>query len=301
MIRLKIKKSQLKKLYGIVCTLIVFILVAVFAPDYKSEPETNGTIYTDYPFSVSFIDVGQGDCQLISCEGYNILVDGGEAENSGKVIKYLRSNNVEKIDCYILSHPHSDHIGAAENIIRNIDCEKLLTTYFSEFNIPTTKLYESLLDCIYENSVEAIAVEAGDSYSFGELEIEILAPFVESEDYNDMSIVFTATYKDSKVLFTGDATTKIEDQILEAGFSDKIDVLKVAHHGSTTSSSEEFLKRISPEYAVISCGTDNSYGHPHDEILNLLNNYEIDVFRTDKSGTIVYYGDGNRMNIEAIG
>ncbi len=300
MAKIRIRKKDLKKIYGFICSIIAITIATLIVPDYIDNSDDTDVKYTDYPFSVSFVDVGQGDCQLISCEGYNILVDGGEAENSQKVLRYLEDNNIDKLDCYILSHPHSDHIGASENIIRSINCDKIFTTYFSEFNIPTTRLYESLLDCLYEASVEPVAVEAGDVFTFGNLEIEILAPFVESDDYNEMSIVFTATYKDTRVLFTGDTTTNVEKQMLNSDFSEDIDLIKVAHHGSSTSSSEEFIRATSPEIAVISCGFNNSYGHPHKEILNLFDKLEIEVHRTDIEGTIVYFGDGKNMNIEAI-
>lgn len=251
------------------------------------------------PLCISFIDVGQGDCSLISCDGVNILVDGGEAENSRRVIKFLQDNAIDYIDCYILTHPHSDHIGASADIINNIDCGKVFTTFFSEFNIPTSSLYENLIDTIFDNGVELITVEAGDIYTFGNLEIEIIAPFVESDDYNEMSIVFIASFLETRCLFTGDTTREVEYQILERNYDVDCDLIKIAHHGSVTSNSFEFIDAVSPDLAVISCGKDNSYGHPHREIISMLKENEIQYFRTDELGTIVYYGDGKNMMIEA--
>lgn len=290
-------KSKLYKLISGLLILIILSVCAVFFPELLSEPDDSQIRYTDYPFCVSFIDVGQGDCALISCGEINILIDGGEADSSRTVIDFLKSNDVEKLDCYILSHPHSDHIGASQAIIKEIKCDKVFTTYFSEFNIPTSYLYENLIDTIYEYTDEAVAVEAGDSYTFGDLEINILAPITESDDYNEMSIVFSASYKDTTVLFTGDTTAPVEKQMLEAGNLPDVDLLKTAHHGSSTSSYPEFISEISPEIAVISCGANNSYGHPHRETIELFDESDIKYYRTDYSGTVYYFGDGIDMTI----
>lgn len=293
----KINKSRILKFLSGAIVLIVLSICAVFFPELSDISDDSQIKYTDYPFCVSFIDVGQGDCALISCKDVNILVDGGEADSSRFVLDFLKRNNVDELDCYILSHPHSDHIGASPAIIKEIKCNKVFTTYFSEFNIPTSYLYERLIDTIYEYADEAIAVEAGDSFTFGDLKIEILAPITESDDYNEMSIVFSVTYKDATVLFTGDTTVPVEKQMLDAGNLPDVDVLKTAHHGSSTSSYPEFIAEISPEIAVISCGTNNSYGHPHRETIELFDESEIKYYRTDYSGTIYYYGDGYDMQI----
>lgn len=295
----RIKKAFTKSKFSLIGLIIIILSVfALLFEDFinfeQNEAEKD---FCDYPFSVSFIDVGQGDCSLISCNGINILVDGGESQYAKDVLNYLKKNNIKKIDCYILSHPHSDHVGAAATIMRSIECDKVFTTYFSEFNVPTSYMYENIVDTIYEYTNEAIAVEAGDSYKFGDLEISIAAPISESDDYNEMSIVFTASYKDASVLFTGDTTAAVEKQILNNKLNVDADVIKIAHHGSTSSSSSEFIDAVSPDIAIISCGKNNSYGHPHKEIIKLLNDNEIDYYRTDINGTVVYYGDGNTMNI----
>lgn len=294
-------RLQKKYISTVIFALLVGIGVTINFFIKDVDPVIEKSDYTDYPFYVTFIDVGQGDCELISCNGVNILVDGGEARNSQKVINYLKYLEIEKLDCYIATHPHSDHIGAATSILTAIPCEKVFTTYFSEFNIPTSDLYEDFLDTIYSTGTQAVAVEAGDEYIFGDLKINIHAPITESSDYNEMSIVFTATYDNTSVLFTGDTTVEVEEQMLESGYIMDVDVIKVAHHGSTTSSSEEYINAISPEYAVISCGANNSYGHPHDEIVDLLENNYIEYLRTDECGSIVCYSDGKNFNLEAVG
>ena len=278
---------------------IIAVVMMTFLPGYFEDDVQDSSLgYLDYPFCVTFFDVGQGDGALISCDGYNILVDGGEWENSSTITRFLKEENIEKIDAYILSHPHSDHIGATPEIIESIECDKIFTTYFSEFNIPTTNVYEKVIDAIYEYDVEAVIVEAGDSFTFGELEIDIVAPMVESDDYNAMSIVFTATYKDTTVLFTGDTTRAVERQILENDYDVDADFLKVAHHGSVTSSLPEFIDAVSPEYALFSCGVNNSYGHPHLEIKSIFSERDIATYQTSYNGTVFYFGDGYDMSVE---
>ncbi len=299
---MKRRKSTNKRSISFLTSVIFVIVIACigyFLPEKNDAPD-DSLNYTDYPFCVTFLDVGQGDCELITCGGYTILIDGGEAENASFVLDYLENNGIDKIDCYILTHPHSDHIGAAPKILSSVPCDKVFTTYFSEFNIPTTNLYENVLDAIYDSGAEPVAVEAGDSFSFGDLKLNIVAPIVESDDYNSMSIVGTVTYKDTTVLFTGDTTKQVEKQILENGYDVSADLLKAAHHGSTTSNSEAFIDAVSPDYAVFSCGLNNSYGHPHDEIVSLFEEKEIEYLRTDYHGTIVYYGDGTNMKLESI-
>lgn len=282
---------------------VSLVLIAVFIPQFIGLNFSNddNTEYYQSPFCVSFVDVGQGDCTLLSCNGVNILVDGGEAEYAGTVLSYLKSVEVDKIDCYILSHPHSDHIGAGAEIINSIPIDKVFVTHFSEFNIPTTNTYENILDAIASSSAELVEVAAGDNFTFGDLKLNIVAPYEESDDYNDMSIVFTATYKDTSILLTGDTTKKVEKQILSSGADIDCDILKIAHHGSSTSSAAEFIDAVSPELSVISCGENNSYSHPHNEILELFANRGLKYMRTDEMGTIVYYGDGKVMKAEALG
>ena len=138
--RRKSKLKQKKLIISIISALILIICL-IFAPDVVTDlfsEDDKDIRFIDYPFCVSFIDVGQGDCELISCNGINILVDGGEAEYADDVLKYLKDNDIESIDCYVLTHPYSDHIGAAATILKAVECDKVFTTYFSEFNIPTS-------------------------------------------------------------------------------------------------------------------------------------------------------------------
>ncbi len=296
------KRITDKRLFSGIIVLIVlavFAIVSRFNSDSDSpDTETaaaNSLSLKSYEFSVSFIDVNQGDCELIVCEDIAILVDGGESEEAADVLQYLNDNGVSELDYYILSHPHSDHIGASAQIIDSVKCDYVVMTDFSENNIPTTRCFEDMLDACEENGVEIITVGAGDVINADKLELKFYAPFFESEDYNDMSLVFTASYMNSTVLFTGDTGVSVERDILEEYPDISADVIKIAHHGSSSSSCREFIEAVSPDYAVISCGSDNKYGHPHKETTALLNYLGIEYKRTDNSGTVIYCGDGNNM------
>lgn len=285
----------------IAVTVIAVIIASLFFEFPINEEESTSSkasfCVNDYPLCFSFIDVGQGDCSLVSFKGKHILIDGGESSCSSNVLDYLKENSVTTVDYYILTHPHSDHIGAASDIIDSIECKNVVMTDFSDYNVPTTKTFENMLDAIENNNCDVLLVKAGDSFNMDELTVRIFAPITESDDYNKMSIVCKISYSEADVLFTGDTEKPVERDILENEYDISADVLKVAHHGSSTSSHEAFIKAVSPEYAIISCGENNDYGHPHDETVNLLNYLEIEYYRTDTYGTIVYYGDGTEMNI----
>lgn len=252
----------------------------------------------DCALNVWYFDVGQGDCALVSCEDTNVLIDGGEAEYAPRVEQYLRTCGVEKIDCYILSHPHSDHIGVSAHVINTFPVARVMTTEFTELNMPTTKVYEDMLDAVEATGAELLCVKGGEVYDCGPLRLEILSPLTATDDYNDMSVTVRAVYQKTAFLFTGDASAAVEEQILAAGGNIGADVLKVGHHGSSTSTSEGFLKEVSPDYAVISCGAGNAYGHPHTQTLNLLNQYGAEVFRTDVNGTVHFFGNGKRLEVQ---
>lgn len=273
-----------------VVTIVVCLIVYLVGTAKEAAPE-------DSPLNVAFIDVGQGDCELLRCEDTVVLIDGGEAENGVKVERYLNQMGVSAIDCYILTHPHSDHIGAAPYLMGRFPVGAVMMTEFSELNIPTTKNYEDLLDAVAASQAEVLFVKGGENYNFGPLSLNVLAPLAETDDYNDMSVVVRAVYKNTSFLFTGDASQEVEKQILEGSPQIVSDVLKVGHHGSGSATGAAFLKAVSPEYAVISCGADNPYGHPDARTLEMLKKCGAETCRTDTDGTVLFYGDGRRLHV----
>ena len=291
------RKEKKYRPISLVSVVITAVLVIVYALNGSSSfdrlKEANSG---NYPMTVTFIDVGQGDCSLIECGDTVILIDGGESEYAGTVNSYLSLKGISEIDCYIFTHPHSDHVGAVPGIMQANVVNQVMMTTFSDINIPTTNTYEKLLDAVLEEDCDVLYVSAGDTYTYGELTLDIFSPSTQTDEYNDMSVVVKATYEDTSFLFTGDATQTVEKDMLSR-FDLNADVLKVGHHGSYTSTSEEFLSAVSPLLAVISCGTDNSYGHPHKDVVDLLDSHGITVSRTDKQGNIVVFSNGNNIYI----
>ena len=292
---MRISQSAERKLWtacGAVLIIAICLIVYLAGHHKQMLPE-------DYPLNVFFFDVGEGDCELIRCEDVNVLIDGGEAEYAYRLEQYLKACEVDRIDCYILTHPHSDHIGASAHIINTFSVSQVMTTSFAGFSIPTTKVYDDMLAAVEKTGAETVCVTGGETYTYGPLRIEILSPLTVCDDYNDMSVTVRAVYKNSSFLMMGDASSAVEAQILDSGAQIKADVLKTGHHGSETSTSEPFLKAVSPQYAVISCGAGNAYGHPASQTLDLLTKYETEVFRTDLNGTISFYGNGRKLNVRA--
>jgi len=294
------KKRSVKTIVLIASVVFVVALALILFFTLRSPVlDTSKTILS--PFSVSFFDVGQGDCELITCNGRTILIDGGEKEYSGRVVSYLRNKGINKIDCYILSHPHSDHIGVSADVMSNFEIGDVLSTAFSEDNIPTTATYERTLLAIDEYAGKYIEVKAGDTFRYGELNISILSPSEEYEEYNDMSIVCRITFRNVSALFCGDATAAIEEKLLENGAKLQSDIYKVSHHGSSTSNTYDFLEAVCPQVCVISCGKGNSYGHPHSEIIQNLDKLGIKYYRTDRQGTVVVSSDGSKIAVSTGG
>lgn len=254
---------------------------------------------TPMPVNVFYIDIGQGDCELIHTENANILIDAGEnlPENSAKIISFAKQLGVEKFDYVIATHPHSDHIGAMADVLREIPADSIIMPYLSEENIPTTRIYEDLLDTIEELNIPVIEAEAGASYEIDGLTLEILSPLEQDENLNNMSVVVKMTYGDSSYLFEGDAESGAEHEILESGADVQADILKAGHHGSRTSSSKDYLRAVDPEIAVISCGEGNSYGHPHQQTLEKFRENGITFYRTDTQGTITIGTDGEKYEV----
>lgn len=291
------QKKHEKRMSDLIMALLAVIGIAVTviigSVGKNSKPLD---ISSDGMMRVSYIDVGQGDCELIECDGSAVLIDGGESLYADFVLEFIKSRGITKLDCYIVSHPHSDHMGAASAILDGIATDKFVTTEFSELNMPTSQVFENMLDSLEKQpNCEIVTVSAGDSFEIGKLRFNVLAPFEETSDYNNMSVVLRVDYGDTRFLFTGDAEKEVETQMLENGSDLKADVLKVGHHGSKTSTSAEFLKAVSPQIAVISCGSNNSYGHPHKETTELLKRCGVTVCRTDEDGTVTVYSDGSKV------
>lgn len=245
---------------------------------------------------VDFLDVGQGLSVLVEADGHYLLYDGGDRSASSFVVAYLKKRNVEKLDYLIASHYDADHINGLVGALHVFDVEQV----FGPDYTADSKVYRSLTAAVSELGKEIVMPEIGGRYPIGNGYFEVLAPLSDQyEDVNNYSIAIRLVYGETSILLTGDAEGKSEEEMLAAWPDLKSDVLCVGHHGSPTSSGEAFLDRAAPEYAIISCGKDNSYGHPAPSVLERLEKRDITYWRTDESGTITAVGDGSSLDWSA--
>ena len=271
--------------------LMCVILILSLCSCSSFAPASTSADY-DGELIAHFIDVGQGDCALLESNGEFMLIDAGEAEYSATVCQYLQNNDVSSLKYVVATHPHSDHCGGLTEVINTFTCDNFITVETDQ----QTKTWLNVLTAVSDNNVNYIDAEAGATYTLGNSSFQILGPHSSDyEDYNNYSVVIKATCQNTSFLFTGDAEKLAENEMLSYPLDLSSDVIKVPHHGSSTSSSSEFLNAVSPKYAVISCGYQNEYGHPHTETLQTLNKLGVTVYRTDQQGTVVAVSDGENI------
>ena len=241
---------------------------------------------------VHFIDVGQGDSILAESDGHYMLIDAGENDQAGTVISYLKAEGVTKLDYVIGTHPHSDHIGGLDKVIDTFPVDKVFLPPVEH----TTKTFEDVLDSIASRGLKITKPKPGDSYDLGNASFTILSPVKDyGNDLNNWSVGIRLTYGDNSFVMCGDAENQAEEDIVNSGAVLKADVLKAGHHGSSTSTSDAFLKKVSPSWVVIQCGKGNSYGHPHKETMEKLKKAGCQILRTDEEGTITAFSDGKTI------
>ncbi|MCQ2465145.1 MAG: MBL fold metallo-hydrolase [Oscillospiraceae bacterium] len=254
--------------------------------------------FTEAGLSVHFIDVGQGDSTLIVSGEYSVLIDAGEKESGQTVVSYLASQNISKLDYIIATHPHSDHTGGIEDILENFETGTVIVPHFSEEGKDEEDLYtwKALKKTLENADADVCEAYPGMKLNLGVSELVILAPLGEYENPNNCSVVSELVHEDNIFLFPGDAESESEAEMLSHGVLDDIDVLKAGHHGSSTSSGGEFLEIVKPEYAVVSCGTGNSYNHPSESVMQRFGKSGVQIFRTDLQGSIVAESDGKKIS-----
>lgn len=274
-------------------TLIILILLGALSVlyYYMTMPEI-----PEGQLSVHYIDVGQGDCELLVTAEGTVLIDSGTSDSKYDLCEYLRGA-VTRIDYLILTHPHEDHIGGAAQVIEDFPVGNVIMPDA----VSDSAAFERLLDAMEDKSISGIMAEAGAKYELGGLKLQILSPLSEEyEETNNYSIVLRADYGEDSFLFTGDAETLVENELLDTYPVTTLDcdVLKVGHHGSNTSSSHKFIEAVTPEIAVIEVGKDNDYGHPKDKILRRLESFGAQILRTDLEGDIVLISEGRGITVK---
>lgn len=244
--------------------------------------------------TVHYINVDQGDCSIVQVNNKTLLIDAGPRQNAHNLIKYINSCNIHSFDYVIATHPHDDHIGGMAQIINKY---KIDNFYMPQVEY-SGKLYEDMIDSLKYKNMKIKKINSNStSINLGkDTTISILSPNnMIYENINNYSPIIRIKYKKVSFLFTGDAETEAEEEVLNKNYNIRSDVLKIGHHGSKTSTSKSFLQKVNPSIAIISVGRDNEYSLPDNEILSLLSEYRITCFRTDIDDTIVLYSDGYRI------
>ncbi|GAA0108272.1 ComEC/Rec2 family competence protein [Clostridium tertium] len=276
---------MIKKSFHIILNFILIILLFQCSINTKE----NNIQINKNTLQVHFINVGQGDSILIQVNNKNLLIDSGPNKSEDKLKKYLKKLNISKFDYIIATHPHEDHIGNMSYIINNFD----VLNFYAPKVENSTKAFETMVESLIRKDLKIKVLKANiKSIDLGKnIVVDVFSPFSNSyEDLNNYSPIVKISYGNTSFLFTGDAEELSENEVLNAGFDLKCDVLKIGHHGSSSSTSEKFLKASNPSIAVISVGEDNTYGHPTDTVLSRLK--ETKIYRTDINGNIVITSDG---------
>ena len=286
MAKRKSVKITKKNLPIFIIAAILAIIVAIFGKGGNPEDTAVSNTQNGQLLTAHFIDVGQGDCTLFVSGDDAMLIDCGEKEYSDSVINFLKTNGITQLDYVVVTHAHSDHMGGMADVLDAIPTENIIFSEPSEKS-SGSKTYGDFLDAADRSGADIILAEPDYTFSLGSAECKILAPFsVSEEEENDNSVVMHITAGTTSFLMTGDAEKAVEKEIIANYPSLRATVLKVGHHGSKTSSSDKFISMLGSETAVIHVGEDNSYNHPTDTVLNTLNKYNIDTYRTDLEGTI---------------
>ena len=297
--------KKLNKLIKIIIGLVILIVITIQGNLFDNVSNATASINdstksdkidakVNENFSVSFIDVGQADSVLIRNGNYNMLIDAGNNEDGEKLVNYFKSLGIEEFTYVFATHPHEDHIGGMDDIINNFKIDN----YYMSNKLSTTKTFMDVLDALDGRNLKYMVPNKGDTLKLGDANIKVIYPGDDKSNINDSSIVLKITYGKNSFLLTGDATSNVERKIYNEDI--KSDVLKVAHHGSSYSSTDVFLDKVKPYYAVISVGKNNIYNHPSNKTLEKLNKRNIKVYRTDLDGTIVFISDGDNLSVKAL-
>lgn len=248
------------------------------------------------PLSVHVLEVGKADCIFIECKGKYMLVDGGTMDCGEPVSEYLDRRGVERLDYIINTHPDKDHIGGLATIIAKYDIGSYLAPEIPASLIPVSEEYVHTQKALEKKNMRITTPNPLDTFDLNGLKIEVLAPLKQGDSTNNNSIVLRLAYGETRFLLMGDAEKEEEADLLASGYNLSADVLKVGHHGSRTSTTEEFIRKVKPHYTAISVADDSNH-LPKREVLKRLKSTESEVLRTDVNGTLIFMSDGQTISV----
>ncbi len=274
------KKLNKKKLIKVSISVLCIVIIILAGKFFTGQ---NSVKYLDKDF-VAVLDVDQGDSILICSNGEAALIDTGKEMYSREMLRSVRSYGVDELDALIISHSHDDHMGAAEYLLSNMEVENVVIPEFRSDEKVT-----ELNSAIANSGAEIFTATEGMVINIGDFELTVLYADNSDDDINNRSVILMAEMSGKKFLFTGDAEKQAEQALIDSGVNFDCDVLKVGHHGSNTSSSDEFLNKATPSFAAISVGDNNSYGHPSSSVIKRLEDLDVQVLRTDYIGDILFY------------
>lgn len=255
------------------------------------EPEAEEVVQDG--LKVHYIDVGQGDSTLLEFDGFSMLIDAGNW-NSTEAVDYLKQQGIKDIDIVIGTHPDADHIGQLAQVIGEFEVGEV----WMSGNTSSSNTFLNILQAIEASGSDYVEPRSGDSFDVGSLQIDVLYPDEITGAANEESVSMKMTYGDVRFVFTGDAGVKQEQEMIDSGMDLDAEILHLGHHGSNTSTSPAFLEAVTPEVAIYSAGADNSYGHPHAEVIAAAENAGAEVYGTDVNGTILVETDGKSYNVK---
>ena len=286
------KNKQNKTIKRIVSIGVLIFIILTLALISNVKEENFEYIVDTSKLQIIYFDVGQADSTLIMNNGKTVLIDGGNDSDGDNLVKYIKSQKISKIDMVIVTHLHADHIGGLDDVIDSFD----IGTVYMPDTVNTDKQVEEFLDAIERKKLEYEVPKIGTKFDVGLANCEVMAINNNAKDLNNSSIVIQLNYLKQNYLFMGDSEKEVED----SRDWNKINVLKVGHHGSSSSSTEKFLNQTRPDIAIISVGLNNQYNHPSEDVLNRLKNLNTTVYRTDEDGSLLVESDGKQNVIKKI-
>ena len=288
------KLNNTIKILTVILCVTVFILCLLFFENSLFSLNVPSNAGEDF---VKFIDVGQGDSILIHSNGYSALIDTGPVESSVELSRSLRESNIETVDVLILSHLHLAHSGGVPQIFEDFYVENIILPELSSFSDGIYSA-ELAINEVTRSKGKVYKASEGMNFKLGDFDITVVVVYPNFVNENNQSVIIKAEIDGKIFLFTGDAEKETENKLVAKNKDINCDVLKVAHHGSNTSTTKDFLEKCSPDFGVISVGKDNTYNHPHRSTLEQLKKANVKIYRTDKQGDITFYIKNGKFDIK---